>query len=76
MRIGCRTSVRTARPSFFPGTNSSVFLHGSAKARIDGVELDVAGGTATRVPAGVSHEFWNPFGEPFEFILIMFGEGA
>jgi hypothetical protein len=53
-----------------------IFLHGNAKARIDGVELDVAGGTATLVPAGVSHEFWNPFGEPFEFILIMFGEGA
>lgn len=53
-----------------------IFLNGTAKAKIGGVEMDVEGGTATLVPAGVSHEFWNPFGEPLEFILIMFGEGA
>ena len=53
-----------------------IFLGGRAKAKIDGVEVDVEGGTATMIPAGVSHEFWNPYGEPCEFILIMFGEGA
>lgn len=53
-----------------------IFLNGTAKAKIGGVEMDIKGGTATLVPAGVSHEFWNPFQMPFDFVLIMFGEGA
>ncbi|HSM18563.1 MAG TPA: cupin domain-containing protein [Gemmatimonadales bacterium] len=53
-----------------------IFVNGKAKARIGGVETDVERGTATLIPAGVSHEFWNPSEAPFEFILIMFGEGA
>jgi hypothetical protein len=28
------------------------------------------------VPAGVAHEFWNPYDEPAEGIMLMFGEGA
>jgi mannose-6-phosphate isomerase-like protein (cupin superfamily) len=53
-----------------------IFVNGNAKAKIGGVEMDIEGGTATLIRAGVSHEFWNPFEAPFEFILIMFGEGA
>jgi len=53
-----------------------IFTGGVGRARIGGVEMDIEGGTATVVPAGVPHEFWNPFDAPFEFILIMFGEGA
>lgn len=53
-----------------------IFVRGMAKAKIGGVEMDIQGGTATLVPAGVSHEFWNPSDTPLEFILIMFGDGA
>ena len=53
-----------------------IFTRGNAKAKIGGVEMDIEGGTATLIPAGVTHELWNPFDEPFEFILIMYGEGA
>jgi mannose-6-phosphate isomerase-like protein (cupin superfamily) len=28
------------------------------------------------VPAGVTHEFWNPYDEPAEMIVLMIGEGA
>jgi hypothetical protein len=28
------------------------------------------------IPPGVSHEAWNPYDEPAEIILLMFGEGA
>lgn len=53
-----------------------IFVSGSAKARIGGIETEIVGGTATLVPAGVAHELWNPGEEPLEFVLIMFGEGA
>jgi mannose-6-phosphate isomerase-like protein (cupin superfamily) len=53
-----------------------IFLEGRGMARIGGVETEVVGGTSMLVRPGVRHEFWNPFGQPVEFILIMFGEGA
>ncbi len=53
-----------------------IFLTGRGKARIGGTETDIHGGTATLIPAGVAHEFWNRFEQPLEFILIMFGQGA
>jgi mannose-6-phosphate isomerase-like protein (cupin superfamily) len=53
-----------------------IFLDGRARARIGGIDTELVGGTATLVPAGVAHELWNPFDEPFAFILIMFGDGA
>lgn len=53
-----------------------IFLDGRARARIGGIDTELVGGTATLVPAGVAHELWNPFDQPFAFILIMFGEGA
>lgn len=39
-------------------------------------QISVDGKPAKPVPAGVTHEFWNPHDEPAELILIMFGKGA
>jgi len=33
-------------------------------------------GQAMLIPAGVTHEFWNPNDQPAEIVLIMFGKGA
>lgn len=51
-------------------------LRGRAAAKIGGRELDLKAGEMIFIPAGVSHEAWNPYDEPAEVILIMFGEGA
>jgi hypothetical protein len=53
-----------------------VFIGGSLDCRIGGEELRVESRQTMFVPAGVPHEFWNPSGQPAEFIIIMFGEGA
>ena len=43
---------------------------------VNGVSLKVGDGQIVFIPAGMSHEFLNPFDEPAEFLLFMFGEGA
>ncbi|UCH82930.1 MAG: hypothetical protein JSW50_10690 [Candidatus Latescibacterota bacterium] len=53
-----------------------IFIGGALECRIGGKEMSIEGKQTMLVPAGVSHEFWNPNDEPAEFILIMFGEGA
>ncbi|MFY0636585.1 cupin domain-containing protein [Maricaulis maris] len=53
-----------------------IFTGNRAVARIDGIDQDVGDGQMIFIPAGVSHEFLNPFDEPAEFLLFMFGEGA
>jgi mannose-6-phosphate isomerase-like protein (cupin superfamily) len=53
-----------------------VVTGGKGKARIGGVEVELRAGQAILVPAEVAHEFWNPFDEPMEAVLLMFGEGA
>lgn len=57
-------------PTLFVG------LTGRAKARIGGVEIELDRGEALFIPAGTAHEFWNPYDEPAEGILLMFGDGA
>ena len=51
-------------------------IRGKAVVKIGGKEFAVEGGTMVFVPAGVRHEAWNPFEEPAEIVLLMFGEGA
>lgn len=51
-------------------------IRGKAVARIGGKEILVTAGQMVFVPAGVTHEAWNPYDEPAEIILLMFGEGA
>lgn len=53
-----------------------VFLNGRATARLNGVDQEVHGGQAVFIPANMSHEFLNPYDEPAQFLIFMFGEGA
>jgi mannose-6-phosphate isomerase-like protein (cupin superfamily) len=53
-----------------------IFTGGRATARLDGVDQEVGDGQILFIPAGMSHEFLNPYDEPAEFLLFMFGEGA
>ena len=53
-----------------------IFLDGRATARLNGVDQEVHGGQAIYIPAGMTHEFLNPYDEPAQFLLFMFGEGA
>ncbi|MEN6310791.1 MAG: cupin domain-containing protein [Acidobacteriota bacterium] len=51
-------------------------LRGRAMAKVGGVEKILGAGQMVFVPSGTAHEAWNPFDEPAEFIILMFGEGA
>jgi mannose-6-phosphate isomerase-like protein (cupin superfamily) len=51
-------------------------IRGRAVVRIGGVERLMEAGQMIFVPAGVTHEAWNPHDEPAEIILLMFGDGA
>ncbi len=53
-----------------------IFTGARAIARLDGVDHEVGDGQIVFIPAGMSHEFLNPFDEPAEFLLFMFGDGA
>ncbi len=57
-------------PSMFIG------LKGKAIVKLGGLEKTVGGGQMIFVPPGTAHEVWNPFDEPAEFIILMFGDGA
>jgi mannose-6-phosphate isomerase-like protein (cupin superfamily) len=51
-------------------------IRGKAVARIGGKEVILRAGQLAFIPAGINHEAWNPYDEPAEIILLMFGEGA
>jgi hypothetical protein len=51
-------------------------IRGKAMAKIGGNEIVLQAGQMIFIPTGVSHEAWNPYDEPAEVILLMFGEGA
>ena len=51
-------------------------IRGRAAAKVGGREMTLQAGQMVLIPAGVSHEAWNPYDEPAEVILLMFGEGA
>ncbi len=51
-------------------------LRGRAMAKIAGVEKILEAGQMVFIPPGTAHEAWNPFDEPAEVILLMFGKGA
>ena len=53
-----------------------VATRGSCMAKIGGKEFVLTAGQTLFVPPGVSHEWWNPNEEPFELVIVMFGEGA
>ena len=59
-----------------PFPSMFIMIRGQAEARIGGKQLTFPASEMMLVPAGVTHEFWNPHDEPAEFIILMFGEGA
>ena len=85
------TGLRTAWYAISPGQHinedasdqvnpfPSIFIlmkAGSAEANIGGEPVSLEDDQAIFIPAGLSHEFWNPGEETATFILIMFGENA
>ena len=59
-----------------PFPSMFIMIRGKARAKIGGEEVTFPANETILVPAGVTHEFWNPYEEPAEMILLMFGEGA
>jgi len=59
-----------------PFPTMAIGIRGRAVAKIGGVERELQAGQMVFIPAGVAHEVWNPYDEPAEIILLMFGEGA
>ncbi len=59
-----------------PFPTMMIGLRGRAKAKVGGAEMTLEQGQMVFVPAGTAHEAWNPFDEPAEFIILMFGDGA
>lgn len=53
-----------------------IVIRGKAAAKIGGKEVMLQAGQMVFIPAGFSHEAWNPYDEPAEVIILMFGEGA
>lgn len=53
-----------------------IVIKGKAVGKIGGKEVILQAGQMAFIPAGVNHEAWNPYNEPAEIILLMFGEGA
>lgn len=59
-----------------PFPSMLIMTRGRGEAKIGERRLTLHEGQMLFVPSGVSHEFWNPYDEPAEGILLMFGEGA
>jgi mannose-6-phosphate isomerase-like protein (cupin superfamily) len=59
-----------------PFPSMLIGIRGRVMAKIGGVETTLESGWMVFIPAEVTHEAWNPFEEPAEVILLMFGEGA
>lgn len=57
-------------PSMFIG------LRGRAVLKVGGVEKIMQQGQMFFIPPGTAHEAWNPYDEPAECIILMFGDGA
>jgi mannose-6-phosphate isomerase-like protein (cupin superfamily) len=53
-----------------------IMVRGKVETRIGGKQSSFPEGEMMLVPAGVSHELWNPYEQPAEFIILMFGQGA
>lgn len=59
-----------------PFPTMMIGLRGRAMSKVGGIEKVLEAGQMVFVPPGTAHEAWNPFDEPAEFIILMFGEGA
>lgn len=61
---------------FFTMGQPEIVPLGTARARLGGRQMALEDNQAIFVPAGMTHEFWNPGEERATLILIMFGENA
>ncbi len=59
-----------------PFPTMMIGIRGRAMLRVGGVEKIMNAGQMIFVPPGTAHEAWNPFDEPAEVIILMFGDGA
>jgi mannose-6-phosphate isomerase-like protein (cupin superfamily) len=67
---------RDPREQVTPFPTMLIGLRGRCQAKIGGQTMVLENSEMLFIPAGVAHEFWNPFEEPAEAILLMFGDGA
>ncbi|MGB5262581.1 MAG: cupin domain-containing protein [Lutimonas sp.] len=59
-----------------PFSSMIILIKGKVKARLNDIDYEIEAGNAFFIPPGMTHEVLNPYDEPAEFILLMFGEGA
>ncbi len=59
-----------------PFSSMIILIKGKVTARLNDVDYEITAGNAFFIPPGMTHEVLNPYDEPAEFILLMFGEGA
>ncbi len=59
-----------------PFSSMIILTKGKVVARLNEVDYEIEAGNAFFIPPGMTHEVLNPFDEPAEFVLLMFGEGA
>jgi mannose-6-phosphate isomerase-like protein (cupin superfamily) len=59
-----------------PFSSMIILTKGKVIARLNEVDYEIGAGNAFFIPPGMTHEVLNPFDEPAEFVLLMFGEGA
>ena len=59
-----------------PFSSMIILTKGKVIARLNEVDYEIEAGNAFFIPPGMTHEVLNPFDEPAEFVLLMFGEGA
>jgi mannose-6-phosphate isomerase-like protein (cupin superfamily) len=64
------------RDQINPFPTMIIGIRGRAMGKIGGVEKILEPGQMMFIPPGITHEAWNPFDEPAEIILLMFGDGA
>lgn len=67
---------REPRDQINPFPTMIIGIRNAAMVRIGGENKILQAGQMVFIPAGVAHEAWNPFDEPAEIILLMFGDGA
>ena len=59
-----------------PFSSMIILTKGKVIARLNEVDYEIVAGNAFFIPPGMTHEVLNPFDEPAEFVLLMFGDGA
>jgi len=59
-----------------PFSSMIILIKGKVTARLNDVDYEINAGNAFFIAPGMTHEVLNPYDEPAEFILLMFGDGA